>query len=176
MPTTQLIDAEIELETHAINEGKRRLRQQEIKLKEKQYYSASVVGVTSIDTLLPLVVDKLEDTYLRAKKGHNGASFKEIRKYLNDVEPLAAGTIAICQSIGQAIEQEAQMIHYQKCAPGLLKTLKDNYWHNAIGTHQKFVVIRTMMNRCNVQPWESWGSKNQVKLGAWLLLKFQGGL
>ena len=189
MPTTQLIDAEIELETHAINEGKRRLRQQESKLKEKQYYSASVVGVTSIDTLLPLVVDKLEDTYLRAKKGHNGASFKEIRKYLNDVEPLAAGTIAckiifdrvfsykknsnrvtaICQAIGQAIEQEAQMIHYQKCAPGLLKTLKDNYWHNAIGTHQKFVVIRTMMNRCNVQPWESWGSKNQVKLGAWLL-------
>tara|TARA_R100000234_G_scaffold54561_2_gene32691 strand:- start:11700 stop:14057 length:2358 start_codon:yes stop_codon:yes gene_type:complete len=189
MASPQLVEAEINLEKAAIKLGKTNLKNNDRKLKEKEYYSASVVGVTSIDTLLPLVVEHLERTSARAKRGYNGVSFKEIRKYLNDVEPIAAGTIAckiifdrvfsykqnsnritgICQAIGQAIEQEAQMIHYQKCAPGLMKSLKEKYWHNAIGTHQKFVVIRTMMNRCKVQPWQSWGTKTQIKLGVWLL-------
>lgn len=189
MALPDLVDQEIELEKTAIRLGKEQFTNNDRKLKEKEYYSASVVGVTSITTLMPLIIEHLESTALRARKGYNGICFKEIRKYLNDVEPLAAGTIAckvifdrvfsykqnsnrvtgICQAIGQAIEQEAQMVHYQKCAPGLMKTIKDNYWHTAIGTHQKFVVIRTMMNRCNVEPWQSWGTKVQIKLGAWLL-------
>ena len=45
------------------------------------------------------------------------------------------------------------MRHYEKHAPGLLKTLKDNYWHRSIGTQQKIVVIRTLMNRYNVKQW-----------------------
>ena len=61
------------------------------------------------------------------------------------------------------------MRHYEKHAPGLLKTLKDNYWHRSIGTQQKVVVIRTLMNRYNVKQWQSWGRSNRIKLGGWLL-------
>ena len=61
------------------------------------------------------------------------------------------------------------MRHYEKYAPGLLTTLKKNYWHKAIGTDQKIVVIQTLMNRYEVQKWHTWGAGNRVRLGAWLL-------
>ena len=71
----------------------------------------------------------------------------------------------ICSAIGKAIEDECQMRHYEENAPALLKTLKDNYWHRAIGTQQKLVVIRTLMNRYNVKPWTPWGTSIRTKLG-----------
>jgi DNA-directed RNA polymerase len=61
------------------------------------------------------------------------------------------------------------MRHYEKNAPGLLKVLKDNYWHKSIGTQQKLVVIRTLMNRYDVKQWSCWGRSNRIKLGGWLL-------
>ena len=61
------------------------------------------------------------------------------------------------------------MRHYEACAPALLETLKKNYWHDSIGTHQKVVVIRTMMNRCSITPWQAWHRTLRVKLGGWLL-------
>ena len=51
----------------------------------------------------------------------------------------------------------------------MLKTLKDNYWHRAIGTHQKLTVIKTLMNRYGVTPWTPWSRSIRIKLGAWLL-------
>ena len=158
-------------------------------LESKDYASASVYGTASIDTLLPLVVARIEATTSRIKQGKNGAAFAEIQKYLADVEPLAAAAIAvkitfdkvfsykeksnkaikICESIGLAVEQECQMRHYENKAPGLLKILKDNYWHRSIGTQQKLVVIRTLMNRYKVEQWTSWGNSNRMKLGGWLL-------
>jgi len=75
----------------------------------------------------------------------------------------------VCEAIGSAVEAECQMRHYEREAPGLLATLKKNYWHQSCGTHQKMVVIKTLMNRYNVKQWENWGSANRVKLGAWLL-------
>ena len=75
----------------------------------------------------------------------------------------------MCSAIGLAIEQECQMRHYETHAPGLLHTLKENYWHRSIGTQQKVVVIRTLMNRYNVKQWDSWGVSNRIKLGGWLL-------
>jgi hypothetical protein len=50
--------------------------------------SATVYGAASIDTLLPLVVARIEDTTNRIKEGKTGAAFKEIQQYLADVEPL----------------------------------------------------------------------------------------
>jgi hypothetical protein len=35
------------------------------------------------------------------------------------------------------VEDECQIRHYEKHAPGLLHVLKENYWHRAIGTKQK---------------------------------------
>ena len=61
------------------------------------------------------------------------------------------------------------MRHYERSVPGLLETLKKNYWHKSIGTHQKVVVIRTLMNRYDVPHWQAWGRANRVKLGGWLL-------
>ena len=63
-----------------------------------------------------------------------GKTFKEIQRYLADVEPLAAAALAVkltfdkvfsykdksnqavnvCDAIGIAVEQECQMRHYEK--------------------------------------------------------------
>ena len=96
---------------------------------------------------------------------------KRLNNILSDIEPLAAAAITckitidkvfrhkedsnqinkICDSIGKGVENECQMRHYERHAPGLLNTLKKNYWHKSIGTDQKIVVIQTLMNRYEVQ-------------------------
>ena len=190
MPTPAQIQEQVEFERQQIAQGLKKLRDNTRQLEEKEYASASVYGAVSIDTLLPLVVDRIQDTFSYAiKRGKNGVAFKEIHQHLAHIEPLALAAISckvtfdkvfgrkidsnlasnVCDSIGKAIENECQMRHYESCAPGLLETLKKNYWHESIGTHQKIVVIRTMMNRCNVDPWHAWHRNLRVKLGGWLL-------
>jgi len=189
MPTPAQIDEQINHERDAIAQGLKRLRDNTKKLEEKEYSSASIYGITTIDALLPLVVEKIKETNLRIHKGHTGQSFKEIHQYLADIEPLAAAAITckitidkvfsikegsnqltrISEAIGKGVENECQMRHYEKHAPGLLTTLKKNYWHKSIGTDQKVVVIQTLMNRYEVQKWNTWGAGNRVRLGGWLL-------
>jgi len=189
MPTPAQIDEQINHERDAIAQGLKRLRDQTKTLEGKEYASASVYGVTTIDALLPLVVDKIKETNNKIHEGHTGQSFKEIKQYLADIEPLAAAAITckitidkvfgykegsnqiqnVCDAIGKGVENECQMRHYERHAPGLLATLKKNYWHKSIGTGQKVVVIQTLMNRYEVQKWETWGRGNRVKLGGWLL-------
>ena len=189
MATPQQIDEQVKLERLQISQGIEQLRKNTKQLEHKSYASATVYGITSIDTLLPLVIKKIEDTNNRIKEGKTGRAFKEINEYLTPLEPLAAATIAlkitfdkvfsykigsnhlniVCDSIGQAIEDELQMRHYETKAPGLLQTLKKNYWHRSIGTNQKIVVIQTLMNRYNVESWTNWSRTNRIKLGAWLL-------
>ena len=189
MPTPHQIDEQIKHERAAIAQGLERLKENTRKLEEKDYASASIYGITTIDALLPLVVERIKDTTNRIHEGCVGASFKEIHKYLADIEPLAAAAITckitidkvfsikdgnnqltrIAEAIGKGVENEAQLRHYERCAPGLLNTLKENYWHKAIGTDQKVVVIQTLMNRYEVERWDTWGSSNRVKLGGWLL-------
>ena len=189
MPTPAQIDEQINHERDAIAQGLKRLRDNTKKLEEKDYSSASIYGITTIDALLPLVVERIKETNSRIHKGHTGQSFKEIHQYLADIEPLAAAAITckitidkvfsikegsnqltrISEAIGKGVENECQMRHYEKHAPGLLTTLKKNYWHKSIGTDQKVVVIQTLMNRYEVQKWETWGAANRVRLGGWLL-------
>ena len=189
MPTPAQIDEQINHERDAIAQGLKRLKDNTKNLEEKSYASASIYGITTIDALLPLVVDKIKETNDRIHRGCIGVSFKEIKQYLSDIEPLAAAAITckitidkvfshkedsnqiqnICDSIGKGVENECQMRHYERHAPGLLETLKKNYWHKSIGTDQKVVVIQTLMNRYEVQQWKPWGRGNRVKLGGWLL-------
>ena len=190
MPTPAEIDEQIQLERDAISQGLKRLHKNTYDLESKSYASATVYGAASIDTLLPLVVARIENTVEYAiKRGKTGVAFKEIQKYLADVEPLAAAALAVkltfdkvfsykdksneavnvCDAIGLAVEQECQMRHYETHAPGLLHVLKENYWHRSIGTQQKIVVIRTLMNRYDVKQWDAWGRANRIKLGGWLL-------
>ena len=188
-PSIAQIDEQIELERDQIRQGLKRLQDQSIKLENQDYASATIYGISSIDTLLPLLVKRINDTNLRIHKGHNGVAFKDVHEYLKDIEPVAAAAIAckltfdkvfgykegsnvavnVCTAIGHAIEDECHMRHYETHAPGLLHTLKKNYWHKSIGTHQKLTVIRTLMNRYNVKPWTSWSTGVRVRLGSWLL-------
>ena len=189
MATPAQIEAQVKLERDQIAQGLQRLRDNTTKLEGQNYASASIYGITSIDALLPLVVDRIKSTTNRIKKGAAGKSFKEIQQYLSDLEPLAAAAIAckvtfdqvfghektsnqlvkISIAIGKAVENECQMRHYEKKCPALLQTLKKNYWHNSCGTQQKIVVIQTLMNRYGIEKWNSWGDSNRAKLGAWLL-------
>ena len=189
MPTPSQIDEQIQLERDQIAQGIKRLRDNTCKLEDKSYASATVYGVASIDSLLPIVVNRInETTHDRLKRGR-GHQFQLIKTYVSQLEPLASAAIAckitfdkvfgnkegsntlvkVCEAIGHAVEDECQMRHYETKAPALLNVLKKNYWHKSIGTHQKIVVIQTLMNRYDVERWVSWGSSNRVRLGAWLL-------
>ena len=149
MPTPAQIDEQLNHERDAIAQGLKRLKDNTKNLEEKSYASASIYGITTIDALLPLVVERIKETNSRIHERHNGRAFKEIHQYLADIEPLAAAAITckitidkvfsikegsnqltrISEAIGKGVENECQMRHYEKHAPGLLTTLKKNYWH-----------------------------------------------
>jgi len=183
------IETQIAFEREAIAHGLSRLYKNTQELEDKSYASASVYGVASIDSLLPILIKYIEDTtHDRLTRGR-GYQFQLIKTYVSKLEVLASATIAlkvtfdkvfsykdkanqavnVLDAIGRAIEDECQMRHYEEKAPGLLETLKKNYWHKSIGTQQKLTVIRTMMNRHNIEKWHTWGRDNRVKLGGWLL-------
>ena len=190
MATPAQIEEQVRFERDAIRCGLDKLRKNTKDLEDKQYASATTYGAASMEMLLPLVVKRIEETVeYQVKRGKNGVSFKHIHEYLRDVEPLAAAGIAlkitfdrvfstkdasnqlvkVTEGIGQAVEQECQMQYYERVCPGLLKIIKDNYWHRACGTHQKLVVVRTLINRSDVTPWKTWSADVRVKLGNWLL-------
>ena len=179
----------MELEREQIRQGLKQLHDNNRKLEDKEYASASVYGVASIEQLLPLVVGRIQETNDRIRERKTGKAFKEIIHYLADIEPEAAAAIAckvtfdkvfsnkpkanqvqsVTEAIGQAVENECMMRHYERKVPGLLHTLKENYFHRSIGTHQKVKVITTLMNRYDVPHWECWGRTNRIKLGGWLM-------
>jgi DNA-directed RNA polymerase len=189
MPTPAQIDEQVQLERDQIRQGLKRLGDNTDALQQKSYASASVYGIASIDMLLPVLVKRLESTNNRIHEGKTGVAFKEIAQYISDLEPLAAAAIAlkltfdkvfsckegsdrltaVCESIGKAVEAECQMRYYERCAPGLLNTLKKNYWHKSSGTQQRLTSIQTLMNRKDIQRWQTWGAANRIKLGGWLL-------
>ena len=189
LTTFEGIGAQIKLEREQIKRGLEKLHNNTHQLEDKSYASASVYGVASIEQLLPLLVERIKETHLRIKKGTAGVNFKEIKPFLDELDAESASVIAskvtfditfslkqkanlaanVTSSIGLAIENECMMRHYERKCPGLLYTLQKNYWHKSIGTNQKVVVIRTLMNRYNVDRWVPWGRANRVRLGGWLL-------
>ena len=75
--------------------GLERLHKNTYNVESKDYASASIYGAASINTLIPLVVERIESTVeYGIKRGKNGVAFREIQQYLIDVEPLAAAGIA----------------------------------------------------------------------------------
>ena len=145
--------------------------------------------MASITQLLPLVAEHIENTAARAKRGFVGQHFKEIKVLLKDITPDEAAAIAckvtfdkvfspkprssllqnVSDAIGQAVENECMMRYYERNVPGLLHTIKENYFHRSIGTHQKVKVVTTLMHRYEVDHWKCWGIANRIKLGGWLL-------
>jgi DNA-directed RNA polymerase len=182
------IEAQYELERQAISCGLSRLHRNTYNVESKEYASASIYGVASLETLIPLVITEIETTTSRIKERKNGVAFKEIAAYLADLEAFAAAAITckitfdkvfsfrddsnvlvnVCDAIGQAVEQECQMRFYESECPELLNYLKEKYWHKASGTQQKFVNIRRAMNSAG-HVWRPWERTVRVKLGNWLL-------
>ena len=188
MATPAEIDRQVQFERDAIRKGVEKLRKNTRDLESQSYASASVYGCSSISSLLPRLCERIESTRTRISKGAAGVGFKELREYLEPLETGAAAAIAlkvtfdkvfahkekesalvnVVLAIGTAIEQEAQMQFYEKNCPGLLNTIKQNYWHNTTGTHQKFVIVRTLIQRYEVPQWRSWSNPIRTKLGNWL--------
>ena len=77
--TQEQLEEQIALEREAIAQGLKRLNDNTIKLEDKDYASATIYGVASIDTLLPLVIKRIEETNDRIHTRKNGVAFKEIR-------------------------------------------------------------------------------------------------
>jgi DNA-directed RNA polymerase len=189
LATPAEIEQQVKLEREQIAQGLAQLQDNTSKLEDKDYASATVYGVASIEQLIPLVVERIEHTNSRIHLGKNGVAFREIREFLKDIEPEAAASIAckvtfdkvfsskprnstvqnVTDAIGQAIENECMMRFYERNVPGLLHTIKENYFHRSIGTHQKVKVVTTLMNRYEVDHWKCWGIANRIKLGGWLL-------
>ena len=188
-PTDSQIDEQVQFERDAIRLGLERLRKNTKDLEDKSYSSASVYGCSSIASILPMVTESIKNTKHRIRSRKNGVAFAEIHQYLEPIDAGAAAAIAlkvtfdkvfsykdkanllsnVLDSIGTAIEQEAQMQFYEKTCPGLLNTIKKNYWHNTTGTQQKFVIVRTLIQRYDVPKWTVWARPLRVKLGGWLL-------
>jgi len=189
LATPAEISAQVDLEREQIRQGLKKIRDNTAKLEDKEYASATAYGVASIEQLLPLVVARIQSTNDRIRERKTGKAFKEIIQYLSDIEPEVAAAIAckvtfdkvfatkkgsalvpnVTDAIGKAVEDECMMRHYERKVPGLLHTLKENYFHRASGTHQKVKVITTLMNRYDVPHWQCWGRAMRVKLGGWLL-------
>ena len=183
------IDEQVALEREAIRKGIKRFNDQALKLENQNYASASIYGISSIQTLLPILIDRIDNTNKKIHEGHYGYAFKDIHIYLKEIDSQSAAAIAckltfdkvfgykdksnlatnVCEGIGRAIEDECQMRHYELKAPGLLHTLKKEYWHRSIGTQQKKTVIKTLMNRYGIDHWISWNRSIKIKLGGWLL-------
>ena len=83
-PSPSQINEQVELERDQIRQGLKRLQDQTIKLENQNYASASIYGISSIDTLLPLVVLRIESTNKKIHEGKYGVAFKEIHTYLED--------------------------------------------------------------------------------------------
>jgi hypothetical protein len=68
LATPAEIDEQIQLERDAISQGLKKLHKNTRDLEAKSYASATVYGAASIDTLLPLVVERIEASTNRIKR------------------------------------------------------------------------------------------------------------
>jgi DNA-directed RNA polymerase len=181
----ELIDRQHELEEEQITSGACKLERNQEKAALRAYSSSSIVGITSIQELIPYVEKQIEGINHRLTEGKVGVALSEYYHYLKDMEPLAAAGITckivldkvlsikddddnllvrIYDAVGTALMNECQMRYYKDNVPGLLYTLKKNYWHKACGTDQKLTDIQIMMNRAGVT-WNKWPTTVRVKLG-----------
>ena len=77
------VQSQVNFEREAIRLGLERLHKNTYNVESKDYASASIYGAASINTLIPLVVERIESTVeYGIKRGKNGVAFKEIQQYL----------------------------------------------------------------------------------------------
>ncbi len=189
MLTQEQINEQEALERRQISGGLDKLKRDTRKLEEKAYASATNYGRCSIDTLLPFVIERIDEKFEKAQRTATGYQLNLLTNYIMLLDAESSAAIAckrtfdkvfsfkkddnsvtnVSLAIGSAIEAECQMRHYETVAPGLLVTLKKNYWHQSKGTHQKLVSIQTVINRYDIEKWKGWTRAECIKVGAWFL-------
>ena len=85
-PTPSQIDEQVKLEREAVSQGLKRLTDQTIKLENQSYASATVYGISSVESLLPHVIKRIDKTNKKIHEGHYGHSFKDIHAYLELID------------------------------------------------------------------------------------------
>ncbi len=154
-------------------------------IDERISIGSSIVGVTTIQELIPCVEEQITAMSSRIWERKNGVAFKEYAHYLKDMEPLAAAGITckivfdrvfsvkdpkdsllvnVYEAVGNALMRECQFRYYKDTVPGLFHVLKQNYLHKASGTKQKVSSIQVLMNRYDVK-WDTWSRAVRIKLG-----------
>ena len=189
MATQAEIDAQIAFEREAISHGLHKLHKNTSDLENKSYASATIYGVSAIQTLLPTLITYIDESKAAKLTRGQGHLYDIITNHLSQLETLACANIAlkvafdkifsykdkanqaqnVCDAIGRAIEDECQLRFYEKTAPGLLNHLKKKYWHSSSGTQQRKTNVQTMWNRKDVPKWKAWGRGNRIRVGGWLL-------
>ncbi len=189
MPTTADLEMQERFERKQIKGGLERFRSNTKKLIDKDYASATVFGSSSIETLLPYLVNYIDKKKEERQKLLVGRQLLLIPYLIAlDSESQAAITAKITfdklfsprkdnskvanvvQAIGSAIEAECQMKYYEASGPGLFETLKRNYWHQAKGTEYKRKSMQTLMSKHDeIEPWKPWNRIERIKVGTWFL-------
>ena len=93
MLTQDLIDAQESLERRQITGGLNRLRKQTKDLEEKAYASATEYGRASIDTLLPHIINRIQEKFDKASKYATGYQ-RELLSYVMALDAEASAAIA----------------------------------------------------------------------------------
>ena len=93
-PTVNQIDEQVKFERDAITIGRKRLSDQTLKLENQNYGSATIYGISSIQSLLPRLISKINETNSRIHERKNGVAFKDIHHYLKDLDTETAAVIA----------------------------------------------------------------------------------
>jgi len=191
MPTSLDLERQEKFERKQIKGGLERIRSNTKKLLDKDYASATVFGSASIETLLPYLIEFIEDKKKARKKVSVGGAghLMQLLPYIFDLDTESQAAITskltfdkifsprkenskvvnVVQAIGSALEAESQMRYYEVSAPGLFETLKANYWHQAKGTEYKRKSMQTLMSKHEIEPWKPWVRIEKIKVGTWFL-------
>ena len=191
MPTTADLEKQERFERRQIKGGLERIQHNTKKLLEKDYASATVFGSASIETLLPYLIEFIDEKKKARKKVSVGGAghLMQLLPYIFDIDTESQAAITakltfdkifsprkenskvvnVVQAIGSALEAESQMRYYETSAPGLFETLKANYWHQAKGTEYKRKSMQTLMSKHDIDQWKPWNRVEKIKLGTWFL-------
>jgi DNA-directed RNA polymerase len=191
LPTPAEIDEQVALEREQIRRGLEQLRANVHKLEQQEYASAAVYGAASIQDCIPVFTEHIQNSTQRIKKGRAGTAFKDIHKYLQDLDAEVAAAItlkvvfdkvfaankksqsvaSVVECVGRAIENECMMSYYEEHIPALFETIKKNHFHRSSGTHQKVKTMTTLMHKFDVDHWKPWGVLVCARLGTWFVDK-----
>jgi len=191
MPTTADLEKQERFERRQIKGGLERIQHNTKKLLEKDYASATVFGSASIETLLPYLIEFIDEKKKARKKVSVGGAghLMQLLPYIFDIDTESQAAITakltfdkifsprkenskvvnVVQAIGSALEAESQMRYYETSAPGLFETLKANYWHQAKGTEYKRKSMQTLMSKHDIDQWKPWNRVDKIKVGTWFL-------